>query len=334
MSPAVHFNQSLRSSRSAAARARWLTAAVLSLLLPNAPTVQACAEHAGGVHAAPLSPPDAWWSWDPFSLAILACSALIYATGLTRLWRNAGFGHGIRRFEAAAFVAGWSALALALLSPLDALSDVLFWAHMTQHELLMLVAAPAMVVGRPFISFCWALPDRIRFALLQRGRDAAQSRPLRLLTAPLSVLAIHALALWLWHIPALFNAALRDERIHALQHASFFFSAALFFFAVTHGRYGRVGYGASTLFVFLTAAHSGLLGALLTLANQLWYPMQSSAGLTYGICPLEDQQLAGLIMWIPAGALLTVFALALFAAWLGESERRASRARRLRAEHG
>jgi putative membrane protein len=81
--------------------------------------------------------------------------------------------------------------------------------------------------------------------------------------------------------------------------------------------------------VFLTAAHTGLLGALLTVAGTLWYPIHEQRGLPYGVCALEDQQLAGLIMWVPAGAILAVIGLALFAAWLGESERRARTAERL-----
>jgi putative membrane protein len=116
--------------------------------------------------------------------------------------------------------------------------------------------------------------------------------------------------------------------VHAVQHAGFFFTAALFFWSLLHGRYGRVGYGASACFVFLTAAHTGLLGALLTVAGSLWYPIQQERGLPYGICALEDQQLAGLIMWVPAGAILVIIGLALFAAWLGESERRARLAER------
>jgi cytochrome c oxidase assembly factor CtaG len=287
----------------------------------------ACAEHELGHNEASLL--SALWSWDPLGLCLLACSAAVYATGLVRLYRHAGFGHGVRPIEVAAFTTGWLGLAVALLSPLDTLSDVLFSAHMTQHELLMLIAAPGMVMGKPWITFAWALPERARLTVLQRLRNAQQVPFCRTLTAPLTVLVLHALALWLWHVPALFHAALRDERVHALQHACFFFTAALFFLAVIHGRYGRVGYGISTLFVFLTAAHSGLLGALLTLASQLWYPLQSASTLPYGLCPLEDQQLAGLIMWVPAGTLLAVVALALFAAWIGESERRAQRTRLL-----
>jgi putative membrane protein len=288
----------------------------------------ACAEHAGSVPPHDVRSLHAWWSWDPLSLTLLALSGSVHITGVTRLYRHAGIGHGLRRFELAAFWFGWLSLAAALLSPLDTLSDILFSAHMTQHELLMLVAAPAMVVGRPWIALGWALPAGWRAPLLGWFRRPSPQRVWRLLTAPLVALTLHAVALWIWHMPRLFDAALQDEAMHAVQHACFFFTAALFFFSLTQGRYGRIGYGAAAFFVFLTAAHSGLLGALLALASGLWYPLQAERGAPYGVCALEDQQLAGLIMWVPAGTVLALIALALFAAWLGESERRALLAER------
>jgi putative membrane protein len=213
-------------------------------------------------------------------------------------------------------------LLVALISPLDVLSDALFAAHMTQHELLMLVAAPLMVIGRPWIAFLWSLPAPLRNRMLAAVRRPPALRVWRALTHPLWVAGLLAATLWAWHVPWLFEAALRNQAVHALQHAMFFATSALFFFALVNGRYGRVGYGASACFVFATAGHSGLLGALLTLGNRIWYPLQSVGGLTYGVCPLEDQQLAGLIMWVPAGVILALVALALCAAWIGESERR------------
>ena len=111
--------------------------------------------------------------------------------------------------------------------------------------------------------------------------------------------------------------------MHAFQHLCFFVTATLFWWALVQGRYGRAGYGAGVLFVFMTAMHSGVLGALLTFAGKLWYPIYDSRARAAGFDPLQDQQLAGLLMWIPAGVILTVLGIALLAAWLGESERRA-----------
>lgn len=277
----------------------------------------------GGTHA--LASAAAWqWAWDPFTAAALAVSALLYGMGLTRLWTRAGRGRGIARWQAAAFAAGLGTLALALLSPLAWLADVLFSAHMTQHEILMLVAAPLLVFGQPLLAALWALPRQWRTRWTRRAQRPGVIAAWRMLTAPLAVFLLHAAALWIWHIPVLYEAALAHDGIHAAQHVSFTVTAALFWWGLVHGRYGRSGYGAAVLYVFLTAVHSSILGALLTIAAGLWYPAYGVAGAAWGIDPLEDQHLAGLLMWVPSGVVFILFGLGLFAAWLGESEKRAA----------
>jgi cytochrome c oxidase assembly factor CtaG len=126
--------------------------------------------------------------------------------------------------------------------------------------------------------------------------------------------------LWVWHVPALYDYALEHEAAHVVQHACFFGSAALFWWGIAHGRYGRGGYGAAVVYVFATAVHGGVLGALLTFSPRVWYvPYLTSR--SSGLTPLEDQQLAGLLMWVPTGIVLAGGGLALFAAWLRESDR-------------
>ena len=118
--------------------------------------------------------------------------------------------------------------------------------------------------------------------------------------------------------------ALTEFAIHFLQHASFFGTALLFWWAIVRERPGTAGYGVAILYLFTTAAHSGALGALLSLARRSFYPAYASTTAAWGLTPLEDQQLGGLIMWVPAGAIYTVAALALLAAWLHDTEERAS----------
>jgi putative membrane protein len=143
-----------------------------------------------------------------------------------------------------------------------------------------------------------------------------------LLTAPIVAIAVHAATRWVWHVPALFDGALDHPALHAVQHLTFYLTAVLFWWAVVHGRYGRAGHGVSVLAVFVTLAHTGLLAAIITLAPRPLY--RTYAGLL-GDRALPDQQVAGLVMWVPAGTLLAMVGLALFAAWLGESSRRARR---------
>jgi putative membrane protein len=134
--------------------------------------------------------------------------------------------------------------------------------------------------------------------------------------------SLHGIGLWLWHAPGLFQAALESELIHALQHLSFLGFALLFWWALIHGRQGPLGYGAAVFHVFTTAMHSGVLGVLLTFAPTLWYPAYAGSTASWGLTPVEDQQLAGLIVWVPTGVLYLIAGLALFAGWLRALDRR------------
>ena len=275
------------------------------------------AAHAGAAsaHNADAAAPHDWWLvWnsEPWLLALLALAAVVYGLGARALWRASGRGRGLPRWRASAFCGGWLALAVALASPLDALGTRSFALHMAQHELLMLVAAPLMVLGKPLAVWAWALPP----AALKAAAAALHGRRWRTawlaLTAPAMAWSLHAAALWAWHAPALFQAGLRSEAIHVLQHASFLASALLFWWAVLRGRAN----GISVLYVFTTLLHTGFLGALITFAPTVWYPAYIETAPALGLTALEDQQLGGLIMWVPAGSILMLAGLALLAQWL------------------
>jgi putative membrane protein len=265
---------------------------------------------------------DLWrsWTFEPLVVTALLITAFLFIRGTIRVWKRSGKGHGIRRWEATVFLFGWISLLIALVSPLHAWGRVLFSAHMTQHEVLMLVAAPLLVLSRPLIAFTWA----VRAEWSQNIRTLGKTRWLKSLwhffTLPFVAWLIHAIALWMWHVPRLFDAVLKYESVHTLQHLSFFLSALVFWWALIHGRQGLMGYGAAVLYVFTTSLHSGLLGAFITFSHTLWYAGYSGLTQSWGLTPIEDQQLGGLIMWIPAGLVYIVSGLALFAGWLRESE--------------
>lgn len=261
-------------------------------------------------------------AWNAVTAITLLAIAIVYALGLRRLRSTDGGRNTIRAWQAAAFFTGWTAAAIALLSPLDRWSDVLFSAHMAQHEILMLVSAPLMVAGRPFIVMLWAFSARGRDAIATRVRRPAVAQVWERLTGPLTVVVLHTIVLWMWHVPFLFEAALRSESVHIVQHLGFFITAALFWWALIHGRYGRLGYGVAVLYVFATAMHTQILGALLTFGTRVWYPTHAARTAAAGVNAVEDQQLAGVLMWIPFGVVFLLVGLALFAAWLGEAERR------------
>jgi cytochrome c oxidase assembly factor CtaG len=264
------------------------------------------------------------WTWEPWTIALLLASAAFYGTGTRTIWKRAGAGRGVRFWQAAAFAAGLLSIAVALLSPVAWLSEILFSVHMTQHEILMLISAPLLVFGQPLIPMLWAFPAGAREGWARWSQRRSVGTIWQAVTGPLVVFLLHAVAVWLWHAPALYEAALRSTGIHALEHLSFVVTAALFWWGMIHGRYGRMAYGAAVLYVFLTAIHTSVLGALMAISPGVLYPSYLTAGASWQIDALEDQQLAGLLMWVPSGLVFIVFGLGLFAAWLGESGRRAS----------
>jgi len=220
--------------------------------------------------------------------------------------------------RAVLFAAGLAVLVLPLVSPLDHLGDEeLLSAHMLQHEALMVVAAPLFVLGRPLAAFAWALPPAWRRATGRFFHQPAWRVPWLLVTAPLAAWLVHALVLWLWHVPAAFEAALASEAVHALQHTSFLLAALLYWWSVIGHERQRA---AAMPSLFTTMIHTGALGALLTLSPIAWYPTYATRTLAFGLDPLEDQQLGGLIMWIPAGAAYLACGLATAARWLRRQE--------------
>jgi putative membrane protein len=277
-------------------------------------TAAVAAAHDGG----PL-PSGSPSGWDIAAAAMLAGVAVLYQRGR---WAVPLATRRRTRLAAAAFWSGWAAMLMAVLPPLDRLAVERFSAHMLQHELLMLVGAPLLIAGRAFATVLLGVPTSTRTAAAALLRTAPAGGTWRALSAPLAAWALHGLTVWLWHVPALYEAAVRHEGVHAVQHATFVGTAALFWSGLIYGRYGRAGYGASVFYVFTTLVHTGLLGAVFTLAPSAIYPLYAARTPD----ALGDQQIAGLVMWIPAGLVLTLTGLALFAAWLGDAQRRARHA--------
>jgi cytochrome c oxidase assembly factor CtaG len=252
-------------------------------------------------------------------LLIVAC--LLYARGIVRLWRKAGVGRGIRRVDVLRFALGMATLVAALLSPLDAVASRSFAAHMIEHELLMIVAAPLLVLSRPLEAWAWALP---RYAVASVTHADFVRRFWLALAAPVAATFVHALALWIWHVPALFVAALERPGLHVLQHVCFFASALAFWWAMFGGA-ARMPAAVSLACLFATMLHTSALGALLTFAPAALYAHANPR--VFGLSPLEDQQLGGLVMWVPGGLAYIVVALMIVASWLREPRMRASPAR-------
>jgi putative membrane protein len=208
---------------------------------------------------------------------------------------------------------------LALLSPLDRWGAQLFALHMVQHELLMLIAAPLLVLGRPLPMFLWAFDERARAGLARLANSAVVQSIWSTLLSPLVAWLLHALALWLWHVPRFFDAVLQDAVLHDVQHLSFLLAALVFWAAMIETR-RQEQQGAAILYLFTTTIHTSVLGALITFATRPWYAAYLQIPRAWGLTALEDQQLGGLIMWVPGSLVYVGIALALLVRWIRASD--------------
>ena len=271
--------------------------------------------HAG----TPVAPHDVWraWNLDPVLVSGLLLSVWAYGRG------RAVPHEPVSPWRQRCFVAALAALAVALVSPLDALSGALASAHMVQHVLLMLVAAPLLAVSAPLAVLLRGSPAVVREAT---GRWRLALEPggggSRAWCHPVVVWLLHVGALWFWHASVPYSAALENHVIHVVEHASFLVSGVLFWRVVIGPLGGdRVSNGYGVLLIFTMALQSVFLSALLTFARAPWYPPYAATTAPWGLDPLADQQLAGVVMWIPAGLVYVCTALALLATWIKASER-------------
>lgn len=292
---------------------------IVALLVAGAILPLTAAAHDGGMHDGHVM--TAWNTTLRLWLG-LGLAAGVYGTGLVRLWRKAGVGRGVSRVQASCYVAGWVVLVLALVSPLDAVSGELFAVHMVQHLLLILIAAPLLVWGAPLFVSVWALPRRARKRVAGwMHRDGAWRASWEVVSQPLLVWSAFFATLWMWHIPGLYEAALRSQLVHDVQHLAFLGAASLTWWIVLNpmGRL-RLSRGSGVLYLFTTSLHAGALGVLITFSPRAWYSYYASYTESWGFTLLQDQQLAGIIMWMPAAAVYIGLAAAIFALWIRESE--------------
>jgi putative membrane protein len=267
--------------------------------------------------ALPLEQRSLWsvpWNWEPSIVLPLALLLVVYSLGAVRRdrWSIVGWRH-------ASFFSGWAALALALTSPVHELGEQLFSAHMLQHEILILVSAPLISAAHPAATCLWAFAPRRRKCVGSWIHGVESTWIVKFITRPLTAWLLEAIALWIWHVPALYQATLTSDWVHAAQHLSFFLTAVLFWSALYGAGRSAMGYGTATLYVFGTAVHCSALGALLTFSAVVWYPAYAATTQSWGLTPLEDQQLGGLIMWVPTAVVFILIGLVLFARWIVEA---------------
>jgi cytochrome c oxidase assembly factor CtaG len=245
-------------------------------------------------------------------------AAVLIAAGACAIgwWRLRRRGDTVSRWRVAASAGGWLGVLAALSAPLDRLAHASFAAHMVQHLLLIAGAAPLLLLADPFAALCWALPAPAR---LGAGHLLRVGAPLRTLWRGLTAVSVawlaHVAAVWLWHLPGAYDAAVADRVVHDAEHLVFFGTAVLFWWPIVQPAPRlrppasdgiRVGY------LVLAALQGALLGLLLAMSRETWYRAYPSA---------EDQSLGGLVMWGVGGAVDMLAVLVLVGRYLGSQDR-------------
>lgn len=262
------------------------------------------------------------WTLTAEILVPLAVSLVLYAYGASRLLVRSKLGRSTLRRHGVLFALGWVTLAAAAVSPLHEAGESSFTLHMVEHELLMLVAAPLLVLSRPLETMLWAWPSAARKKIGSWLQSAPMRGSWKFVSGAVTATVLQAAVLWLWHAPTLFELALATDGWHIAQHLSFLIAALLFWSAMFHNKQANGGRGLAVLCLFATSVVSGALGALMALSQSPWYARYAELGLApFGLTPIEDQQLAGLLMWIPGGLVHAVAALILLGALLRDSAR-------------
>jgi cytochrome c oxidase assembly factor CtaG len=255
------------------------------------------------------------WTLDPLLTVPLALTLIVYVVGWRRLSKRA-----TAPVRPALFLSGWLVLTLALTSPLHEAGERSFTMHMIEHELIMLVATLLLAASGAGGVLAWGLPRPLRVALAGSWKSPLQSL-WRRLSEPVTATIVQGTVMWAWHAPILFDRALDSFAWHITQHACFLLSSLLFWWAMLHPRSRAGGYGVSTACLFATSLIGGALGALMSLSSSPWYADYATMGMSgIGLDPVDDQRLAGLIMWIPGGAFHSIAALLLCYKWLKSSQ--------------
>ncbi len=275
-----------------------------------------------GIGAGTLSEVLGAWTWEPTALITVAVAVVLYTVGMAR---SAGRSRLFPLWRRLSFYSGVSIVFLALISPIDALTDHLFFMHMVQHMMLTMAAAPLIMLGIPIVPMMRGLPRSFRRGVVG---PIARNRAVRrvfswLLMGRVAFVAFFG-AMWLWHIPFFYNLALTNELVHIVEHATFMLTAVLYWGAVIDQVpfRARMSHGARILYLLGSGTPSGTLGAFLTYSPSVWYSFyeQGSTRL-WGFTAILDQNMSGLIMWGHSWMMFIGAAAVVFFIMMSEDER-------------
>lgn len=276
-----------------------------------------------------------WWqAWD-FDLTILipvAIAALFYLDGLLR-WRDRSRLHS--RWRTASYFSGLLLLVLALESPLDYLAEHHFTFHMVQHEVLMMLAVPLILIGAPTTPSLLGMPRWLRMGVVRRVVGQGLARALfRFVTHPLVAVIVLTVLMYAWHLaPGWYDAALRNEWIHALQHGSFILAALLFWWNVIDPMplKARMSYPLRMVYLLVGSTPKHFLAALIAFGDDPLYDAYAEVEPIIEMSLLTDQALGGMLMWAPSQMMHLAGIGIIFFIWANRAEEETRREEEARA---
>ncbi|MBA3340741.1 MAG: cytochrome c oxidase assembly protein [Gemmatimonadaceae bacterium] len=250
-----------------------------------------------------------WWAWSihPSTVLGLAVLAAAYEWRANRRAQNESLGVG-RRLS---FLAALLVIFVSLNGPIHDLSDVyLFSGHMVQHLLLTLAMPPLLIGGVPG----WMLRPILRKSVVAAGA--------RWLTRPVTCFVIFNVVIAAWHLPALYNAAMADHGVHIFEHLMFMSAAVLMWWPLTSQlpELPRLPYPGQMLYCFLMSIPMSIVAVYIVMADHILYPSYSAAPRIWGLSPMDDQMLGGLIMWVPGGLIFIIMMSVVFFKWAARGE--------------
>lgn len=273
-----------------------------------------------GVHAG-----QQWWerwNFDPEILIPVALMTALYLRGLY-VWRERSRPHP--RWRTACYLLGVALLVATIETPIDALAEHHFFMHMIQHDLLMMYAAPLILLGAPTTPMLRGMPRWLRLGVVRRlARRSTVRRAYRLLTHPLAAVGLLTVMLWAWHLaPGWYDAALRQQLVHDLQHLSYMLLGVLFWWNVIDPAplRARMAYPLRMVYLLVAGTPKHLLAALITFASAPLYGAYAEVEPIVALGLLDDQVTGGLIMWVPSQMMHLSAIAVVFFVWANKSER-------------
>ena len=261
-----------------------------------------------------------WSRWPIHPSIAIGCTLFLglYYAGIGPLRRKYGWADSVERWQPICFTLGVLILFVSLNGPLHELSDFfLFSAHLVQHLLLTLVMAPLLIVGTPDWLFRALIRNTVGFGVA------------RVLTGPLIAFGLYNIVFSGWHFPMFYNWALENHNVHIIQHLMFISVAVLMWWPVVDPlpELSRMITPLRMVYLFAISIPMAVVSALITLTDSVLYQWYADAERVFSLTPIEDQQLGGLIMWVPGALIFWVAISILFYRWAKDANKEEEEAR-------